>query len=284
MNRRTFFKGWAAAIAAVLIGGRESPAVTEVIKLPKRAKTALELFRPTESQEQALRAIASGATEVLGIGCNRSGKGVLGAIYVTALATGQPITMRDGSKLYLSAGQSKKPARIVVVGRDWHHMLHVDRHLFEPGLFQVTDETTGEQVPAPPLISLGELASVVWESKKDGILTTCVLSKTGVTIEFVSSCSSRPQGDIDAVWIDEQLEDDIWYPELMSQLVNHRGTMLWTLFPCPDNAKQLQLLEKRGHCNGKHAVCVILRSPWHEERRKLFIEQWKKEAKREIGK
>lgn len=291
MNRRTFFKGWAFAALTALIGSRTGMSEqlygrNSVSKQP----TALELFRPTPSQEEAILAMSSGkANELLCVGGNRSGKQVLGAICVTAMVTGKPITMRDGTKVFIQPWLwSGREARILLVGYDWRHQKHsIQRSLFEPKLFRVIrDKSTGEirsydpgdtrdtvrydeTASSPPLMSMRDLSDVVWENKRDRVLMRCTVAETKTILEFASSATVRPQCDLDAVWIDEQLYDDIWYPELLVQLANRNGTMLWTTWP-HSNSPQLGNAVDRANRGGLTAY-VRMRTPFHRDLASLYI-------------
>lgn len=281
MNRRTFFKGWAVAIAAVLLGGKSLVAAVE----PRREKTALELFRPTPSQELAIRALASG-DEVIAVSGHRCGKGVLGAVCVTAMATGKPITMRDGSQVYLKLNSPS----IVVVGNDWFHQLRsIQPHLFMKGLFCVVRDESGnvrrwdpsksEELDlfrdgktslATPLISRKELTDIQWHNKKERTMTSCVVKATGVKIVFCSSRDQRYIGDVGAMWVDEKMEDDALYPELLAQLCDTQGKMLWTTFPY-HNQPHLIKAVNRIEDDPRRSAVVRLKPPFYTGQGSDFV-------------
>lgn len=273
MNRRMFFKGWAVAVAAVLLGGKSLVAAVE----PRREKTALELFRPTPSQELAIRALASG-DEVIAVSGHRCGKGVLGAVCVAAMATGRPITMRDGSQVYLKLNSPT----IVIVGNDWFHQgKSIQPHLFRDNLFRVVQEENGETrrwdpstseeidrfhagetSPSQPLISRKELSGGQWHNRRERTMKSCVVRSTGVKIVFCSSCDQRYIGDVGAVWVDESMEDDTLYPELLAQLCDTQGKMLWTTFPY-HNQPQLVKAVNRIEDNPRRSAVVRLKVPFY---------------------
>ena len=274
MNRRTFFKGWAVAIAAVLLG---SKSLASTVEVPRREKTALELFRPTPTQELVIRSLASG-DEVIAIGGHRCGKGVVAAACVAAMATGKPITMRDGSKVYLKLNSPT----IIIVGNDWFHQRRsIQPHLFMKGLFRVVQEEgsetrrwdpstsedldrfrDGKTSPSQPLISRKELTDIQWQNKKERTMKSCVVKSTGVKIVFCSSCDRRHIGPVGAVWIDESMEDDILYPEFLMQLCDTQGKMLWTTFPY-HNQPQLIKAVDRIEVNPLRSSVVRLKHPFY---------------------
>lgn len=125
-------------------------------ELRERKIEALKLYRPNPNQEEIHKC---GASEILVIGGNRSGKSLC-----TFVEDARAVTGQDPYDKY-----PKKDGILVVIGRDWKHIgLVVVPMLFGTGAFYIIkDEVTkewraydpvndaarkSERKPAPPLI------------------------------------------------------------------------------------------------------------------------------------
>ena len=199
-----------------------------------------------------------------------SGKTVVTACCIAAMCLGQPITLRDGTKLDMRPDRWKtEPLLVWIVGYDHRHLgSTIHRVLFKGNLFRVIrdqksgkwrawDPTNAEDKdlynitrPSPPLFRdadiLGGRAGISWENKKENQISSCQLAHDGTKIQFYASTGARPQGAaLHCCWCDERLDDDRWYPELLMRLPDHRGKLVWTSWPDTHPSAALSDLEKR---------------------------------------
>lgn len=145
--------------------------------------------------------------------------------------------------------------KIWILGYDWKHIgKTLQRLLFQRDLFRVIrDQKTGKwrtwnpNLPedadlfhitraAPPLIRpsdiIGGSDGISWENKKDKQVSAFDLVHDGSRVEFFASTGSKPQGDpAHLIWMDEKIEDESWYSELLVRLIDYRGRLLWTTWP-----------------------------------------------------
>lgn len=237
----------------------------------EKSSSAISLFRPTEYQEVFLRKFAEdGPVEFLVGGGNRSGKTTCVAVAMASLILNQPITMRDGSKLHMRPERWRdQPIKCWIVGYDWKHIgKTIYRVLFRPDLFRVIrDQRTGKfrawdpsreedkglfhvTRPSPPLIRMSQIIDgdkgISWMDKKERQISSCTMSHDGTRVEFFPSTGARPQGDpAAAVWLDERIEEDAWYSELLVRLIDNQGRLVWTSWPDTQPSLALSELEKR---------------------------------------
>ena len=179
-----------------------SSIVERVIQDEKeRRSNAIDMFRPTEYQEQFLRRFAEdGPVEFLVGGGNRSGKTTCVAVAVASMLLNHPMTMRDGTKLHMRPERWRnEPIKCWVVAFDWRHVgKTIWRVLFKPDLFRVIrDQKTGrwrawdpsnEQDkglfkitrPSPPLIRMTNvidgMTGISWMDKKERQISACTLT------------------------------------------------------------------------------------------------------------
>lgn len=213
---------------------------------------------------------STGNYECAGILSHNSGKTVVTACCVAAMCLGQPITLRDGTKVNMRPDRWKtEPLLVWIIGYDHRHIgstLH--RVLFKGNLFRVIrDQASGKwrawdptnpedkdlyniTRPSPPLFRgsdiLGGPNGISWENKKENQISSCQLAHDGTKIQFYASTGARPQGAaLHCCWCDERLEDDRWYPELLMRLPDHRGKLVWTSWPDTHPSSALAELEKR---------------------------------------
>lgn len=235
-----------------------------------RVINALDMFRPTEQQEEFVREFAKdGGLEFLVGGGNRSGKSVVVTCCIAAAALNRHITFKDGTKIHMRPERWRKEAlKIWIVGYDHRHIgKTIYRLLFMPGLFRIVlDPTTGrwrawdpsreneiafeKTRPAPPVIRFTDIIGgengFSWENKKEHQISSCTLAHDETRLEFFASTGSKPQGDpAHMIWMDEQIHDERWYSELQARLWDHRGKMVWTSWPDVSPSSTLSSLEKR---------------------------------------
>jgi hypothetical protein len=75
------------------------------------------------------------------------------------------------------------------------------------------------------------IRDVGWENKKLGI-PAVVRLRNGWEINFFSSLGSPPAGsDIDLAWLDEEIVDESWVPEMQARVIDRRGKIVWSATP-----------------------------------------------------
>lgn len=171
-------------------------------------------------------------------GSNRAGKTLGAAIELARAVTGQ-----DPFEKY-----PKTDGRAALVGLDGRHCGDVlYRKLFRPGaLKMILDADTEEwrafspaldagrekeAKPAPPLIPWRFVKEVAWEERKRSIPSIIKLHN-GWELTFYSSKGSPPNGiDIDLLWIDEEIENEAWWPEMVARLLDRQGKAMWSATP-----------------------------------------------------
>lgn len=203
----------------------------------RRACEALVLYEPLPIQSlfHECRARAR-----LLRGSNRAGKTLSAAVEFA-----RAVTARDPHGKYPTEN-----GRAYVIGKDEKHLGEVIyRKLFRPGAFKIIrDIVTGrwrsfkpwsiadkmrekEAKPAPPLIPPRYVKSITWKSKGDNIPEKVTLTN-GWEIDFWSSLSKPPRGsDLDLVWLDEEIVDSDWYPEMSARLLDRKGKLMWGATP-----------------------------------------------------
>jgi hypothetical protein len=208
----------------------------------------LTLYRPLPNQRKFHQCRA---TERLLRGSNRAGKTLSAAVeFAWAVMGRHPHLTRKtpGAK-----GYPTDHGRAIMVGKDYNHIGEVMwRKLSRAGAFQIIfDSELGQWrsvnptakydlerkelwKPAPPLIPrrLIEPGGIAWEDKASGI-PTLVRLVNGWEIHCYSSKAVPPQGqDVDLVWIDEEIENEEWVPEVaMRGIIDRKGKFYWSATP-----------------------------------------------------
>jgi phage terminase large subunit-like protein len=225
--------------------------VAEIVReREERDREALRLWEPSEVQDAAH---ASRAKEKIIYGSNQSGKTTLGTVEAGRAFTGQ-----DPYDKY-----PKRNGRALLVGKDQKHLGEVfyDK-LFREGAFQIIrDADTGkwrayrpwnpvdvarksEAQPAPPIIPPRFIQDIAWEDKRRGVPAKVVLT-TGWEIIFSTENSAPPQGiALDYVWWDEEVDNELFYPECAARLLRKAGTFVWTATPQTGTAELFDLHER----------------------------------------
>lgn len=215
-----------------------------------REMEALRLYQPLPIQREFHQCRAR--TRLLR-GSNRSGKTLSAAVEVASA-----VLNRDQYGRYPA-----RDGRCYVVGRDEKHLGEVIyRKLFRPGAFRmIRDLGTGkwrsyrpwessdaarkkESKPAPPLIPHRQIQSLTWKSKGDNVPAKVTL-QSGWEIDFFSSLGKPPRGsDLDLVWLDEEIVESEWYPEMSSRLMDRGGRMIWGATPQAGTDRLYELHQK----------------------------------------
>jgi hypothetical protein len=208
-----------------------------VAEVARRRMESLNLYQPLPAQA---RFHESRAQIRLARGSNRGGKTLPSAVEVARAVTGQ-----DPHRKYpLTDGVA------FLVGKDGRHLGDVMyRKLFKARPFDmIRDEHTGlwrvfrpndpydkanahKRKPAPPLIPQRFVKEIGWENKKGGV-PQVVRLHNGWELKFFSSLGKPPQGSaIDLVWLDEEIVDPEWVPEMQARLLDFKGRMIWSATP-----------------------------------------------------
>lgn len=256
-------------------------------ELRERKIEALKLYRPNPNQEEIHKC---GASEILVIGGNRSGKSLS-----TFVEDARAVTGQDPFDKY-----PKKDGVLVVIGKDWKHLgLVCFPALMKPGAFKIIkDAATGEwrafdpvldvdrraqARPAPPLIPQRMVKKISWLLKSAGYCQKITLT-TGWEIHFFSSESEPVQGyQADRIHVDEDLNDERWIPESLARIVDRRGKFQWSAMPHSTNNALLGMKERaeasEAALGAKSAIRLFrlrfLDNPYLDaEEKRRSIERW----------
>lgn len=174
-----------------------------------------------------------------GVISHNSGKTTSAAIEVARAVTNQD-----------PHGKYPKQGDVFVVGKDWQHMGDVIyKMLFLPGAFKIIFDLTTrrwrayrpfdpndlarrhEARESPPLVPKRLVESVAWYQKKTRIPRKVTLT-TGWTLHFWSGEGTPPQGSrVDIAWLDEEIRNRGWVPEMSARLADRDGKMIWSATP-----------------------------------------------------
>jgi hypothetical protein len=216
-------------------------------ELAARRAESLGLYEPLSQVEGFHK---SRARNRLLIGANRSGKTLAAAVEMARAVCGT-----DPYDKYPKSGLA------FLVGKDQKHLGTVMfPKLFKPGAyFVIRDLVTGcwrpyrpwqepqreaEKKPAPPLIPGRLVREIAWENKKENVPSVVRLT-TGWEMCFYSSLGKPPQGQGgDAAWLDEEVIDPSWYPELAARLAMAMGRLWWSATPQAGTDQLFELHER----------------------------------------
>ena len=280
-------------------------------RLARNKLDALELFRPTDYQEQV---VLSDASEILVKGGTRSGKSVIVAAMVAAYLRNKPLTFSDGRRVNVrEESWSSRPVTAWLVGLQLDHIgqtLH--RLLCRAGAFDIVrDAETGlwrawqpgfipgddkipdkDRKPAPPMIPPSEIADTTWENKKEFKFTSLIMKNGSVAYGFASSGSVKRGDPVNIIWVDEEIQDSAHYPEWQSRISDRKGRIIWTSWPALKTPALLRMNRRaaeqreevnRGDRKKADVVCFTFigsKSPYidDEEKRKR-AEGWTEEER-----
>lgn len=233
------------------LGQRESVRFKKLLNESARRKMeALKIYEPTGIQHSFHM---SKATHRLVRGGNRSGKTTVAAVELARAVCG----MDPFLKYPLEGG------RAFCVGRNLDHIGNVMwRKLGRPGAFRIIRDLETKQwrtyrpwdpkdlerfhltKQSPPLIPKRLIKKIAWENKAKNIPKLVVLTN-GWEINFYSSEGKPPQGsDIDIFWLDEEIVDPDWHPELSARILDRKGCGFWSATPQTGTEKLLELHER----------------------------------------
>ena len=233
------------------LGQRDSIRFKKLLgEAARRKMEALKIYEPTGIQ-QAFH--SSKATHRLVRGGNRSGKTTVAAVELARAVCGV-----DPFLKYPVEG-----GRAFCVGRNLDHIGNVMwRKLGRSGAFRIIRDLQTKQwrtykpweksdldrfhltKPSPPLIPKRLIKKIAWENKAKNIPKLVVLNN-GWEISFYSSEGKPPQGsDIDIFWLDEEIVDPDWHPELSARILDRKGCGFWSATPQTGTEKLLELHER----------------------------------------
>lgn len=228
----------ARVFGADYVPGTEADRLRQLLReLAKRRCQGLNLYEPFDEQIRFHRSVARIRTV---IGSNRSGKTLVAAVEVARALTGT-----DPHRKY-PAGRG----RCYAVGKNLDHVGQVMwRKLSRAECFRmIRDEYTGEWRAwrpwllydishvektkwAPPLIRPSLVKKVAWENKAKSIPRVVVMHN-GWELSFFSGEGKPPQGvDLDLCWMDEEIPDEDWFPEMRARLLDRHGRLVWSATP-----------------------------------------------------
>lgn len=224
--------------------------VAAAAKIAKQKLDALELFRPTDYQENVVNSTAS---EILVRGGTRSGKSVIVAAMVAAYLRNKPITFADGSKHHVrEEAWRDRPTTVWLIGLQLNHVGQtLYRLLCKPGAFDmVKDKKTGlwrawqpgrfpedatippsERKPAPALIPPSEVIHESWSNKAAHEFSSLQMKDGSMVYAFASSGEVKKGDPVSLVWIDETIQFSDHYAEFQSRLSDRKGRIFWSSYP-----------------------------------------------------
>lgn len=223
---------------------------TLLVEIASRKVDGLSLYEPLPVQASFH---ASHCRVRVLRGSNRGGKTLPAAVEVARALTGEDPFF----KFPLTGG------RCYAVGKNLDHIGQVMwPKLAKPGAFrmvrdfdtdrwralrpwEVSDELRRNTAkPVPPLIPDRLITDIAWESKSEGIPSVVRLIN-GWEIAFYSSLGRPPQGsDLDLVWLDEEIVDQEWFPEMSARLLDRSGRLIWSATPQAGTDQLYELHER----------------------------------------
>lgn len=231
-----------------------------VEELLRRKMEGLSLY---QALPQADRFHHSQASERIIIGSNRSGKTQAAAAEVAMAATGN----------HPWIPYPKGKMRIYCVGFDLDHIKEVmwKKLAREGALKIIPDEFTKQWrcvLPdqpydaankekwrdAAPLLPARFIEDVAWNKKNEDI-PEVVWLKNGTVINWYSSKGAPQQGsEIDLAWLDEEIEQERWLPELEARSVTRGGRIFWSCTPEHSTQQLYQMHQRATHPTEQHDI------------------------------
>lgn len=240
---QVFSKQYVAASKLARIGQLTS-------ELAKRRLETLRLYEPLPVQQMFH---ACNATYRLLRGSNRSGKTLAAAVEVSRMVTCQdPFDKypKDGGTLFAVGKDEKHVGKVLYEKLFKNKSMMIIRDLatrrwraYRP--WTVDDQGRESEARwAPPLIPERFVREIAWKDKKLNVPAAIRLT-TGWDIHFFSSLGKPPQGSpIDAFWLDEEIVDPSWLPEMQARIVDRNGRGIWSCTPQAGTEQLYDLHEK----------------------------------------
>ena len=219
-----------------------------IIERRRRRMDALKLYMPLPEQEKFHR---SQARIRLLRGSNRGGKTLPAAVEVARAVRGlDPRYPKENGRAFCVGKDSKHVGQVM-----WRKLFHPsalkiirDQETNEFRAFRPWDEADAkrekEAIFAPPLLPPSIIRSIGWENKKEGIPNVVTLTN-GWELCFYSSLGKPPNGvDIDLFWLDEEIVDEDWFPEMSARVLDREGCGIWSATPQAGTDQLFDLHEK----------------------------------------
>lgn len=251
-------------IRASLVGRRDlQQGLAAAAKVAKQKLNALDLFRPTDYQEDI---VTCDASEILVQGAPRSGKSVIVAAMIAAYLLNRPITFADGTTHNIrEPAWANRPVITWLIGLQLNHIgqtLH--RLLCRAGAFDmVRDKQTGmwrawqpgripgdadipvdERKPAPPFIPPSAVVAETWENKAEYKFTSLQVTDGSMVYGFASSGDVKRGDPVNRIWIDEEIKFSQYYAEWQSRISDRKGKIIWTSWPDAETPALLRLYRR----------------------------------------
>ena len=218
-----------------------------LMQIALRKMEGLKLYRPLPYQKAFHE---SSAHERIIRAGNRGGKTTCAAAEVAMALTntGPPGRYPESGICYCVGKQGREVAQVLYP------------KLFKPGAYRIIrDEETNEwraynpetdearkaqSRPALPLVPKRLVKSVAWLDKKLN-LPSLITLKNGWQVHFYSSEGKPTQGTaISLVWLDEEIVDSEWYPEMAARLIDNNGRFIWSATPQAGTERLYALSER----------------------------------------
>lgn len=217
--------------------------------------SAIQTFKPTQSQEEFFNAMADPRTVEAGIvGCNRCGKSLAAAMWLGSLALDMPI----GHGLNMRRDEWRRHSlNLMAIGYDERHVREVmERMLLRSSAFK---DNTG--TPARPIIDGSDIEVSATYPDSDYGTKMRITLKNGTRIWFQSSACPLPPVDLisfHGIWADCKLADDCAYSELIQLIKGVQGKIVWT--DLPTLGSDLWFERMRERADGVHTHLFQFRS------------------------
>lgn len=234
-----------------------------------RQRETMRIWKPNPIQEAFHRCLAN--IRLL-LGGNRSGKSLSAILELVRAVTGT-----DPHNKY-----PKRNGIAIIVGKDETSLADVIwERLYKPGAFKIIRDLEAERqdgnlfdkwravLPNDPLdlAREGEWRDaepflphrlcgpndIVWGAFGRGVPAVVRIPSTGWEIRFFTGGSKPRAGFVaDLVWMDEELENELWPREMRARLVDRKGCMIWSA--TPENCSQAMYALYERHLAGDKNV------------------------------
>lgn len=240
-------------------------------ELARRKRDGLGMFRALspdmkERFPDQVGLFSSTASEILIRGGNRSSKSMCSAALFASIARDKPIITWDGKVIETRRPWQKgRPLTMWIVGLQLNHIGQtIYRLLFKAGAYQIIKDQQShewrayrpwdpadtarydEVKPSFPLIPPSEIdqRGWGWYNKVSRQFEVCRL-KNGTEIWAFASTSDVKQGDpVDAIWIDEAIQNPDHYAEWQMRITDRKGRIWWSSWPRKGNPALVRLTER----------------------------------------
>lgn len=234
------------------------------------------------------------AAERLVVGSNQSGKTLSAAADLAWAATGT----------HPWVPCKKENALIYCIGYDFSHIQEVMwKKLASPGAFSIIpDEITEKWRPvlpdneydkaypekwreAAPLLPERFIKEIAWYQKGKGIPEIVTLVNGTKIIWFSSKGAPQKGSQIDWWWMDEEIENQRWLPEVEARCIRRGGRGVWS---CTPEHSTEQLYQMHLRCNSPYEkwdvaeffLTLVDNAYISKEQKERFYKQLRSDAER----